>query len=216
MENTLVITCHPDPKSFTRALAAAYLEGARASGAPVEHIELHDLAFDPVLRDTHSHAGSPGIEPDLLSARAAIARARHVTLFFPTWWSAPPALLKGFIDRAFVPGFAFSYQEGKLLPVKLLGGRSARIVTTMDSPRLWYRLVYRRALHRAMGTGTLAFSGFRPVAETTFYGLRESTDSEREQALARVRREAGEDVRRAARAAARIKGGVGKAATSAA
>ena len=63
------------------------------------------------------------LEPDLEAAAAAITAAHHVAWFFPCWWNAPPALVKGFIDRVFTPGFAFRYTAESALPQKLLAGR---------------------------------------------------------------------------------------------
>ena len=63
-------------------------------------------------------------------AQEKLQRAAHVAWFFPTWWGAPPALVKGFIDRAFLPGFAFKNRPGNGLPETLLKGRSSRVVTS--------------------------------------------------------------------------------------
>ena len=49
-----------------------------------------------------------------------------MVIFTPIWWGALPAKLKGLIDRTFLPGFAFQYEEGKLMPKQLLKGRTAR------------------------------------------------------------------------------------------
>ena len=179
-----VILGHPVASSYCQALAEAYADGARAAGADVETIHLADLDFDPILRSAF-RAPQP-LEPDLEHVREVIERAAHVAWAFPMWWVGPPTLVRGLVDRLFLPGWAFRYDEGKALPTKLLTGRSARLITTMDSPRWWYRLVYRRALHRAFVTGTLGFSGFGPVRETTSYSVRESTLGQRERDLRRA------------------------------
>jgi len=103
-------------------------------------------------------------------------------------------LVKGFIDRLFTPGFAFRYRKGQL-PEKLLGGRSARFVTSMDGPNVWYTLVQRRALHTAFVSSTLGFVGFAPVRATTFYGLGRMDQRSRARALRDVERNADQDVR---------------------
>lgn len=55
-----------------------------------------------------------------------------------------PALLKGFVDRVFLPGFAFRCREGLALRDRLIEGRSARRIVTMDAPGLHDRLVNGR------------------------------------------------------------------------
>ncbi len=92
---------------------------------------------------------------------------------FPTYWASPPAIVRGFVDRVFLPGWAFRYREGKALPDGLLAGRSARVISTMDSPSWWYLLAHNRALHGTMGTATLGFCGVSPVRFTTVYGVRD-------------------------------------------
>ncbi len=189
MKNILVIVGHPDPGSFTARLADAYVQAARGT-AHVERINLADLVFDPILR-TGFRVAQP-LEPDLVRVREAIERADHVAWFFPTWWAAPPALVKGFIDRTFLPGWAFAYGKSAI-PDKLLRGRSARFVTTMDSPAFWYALVHRWALHGSFVHATLAFVGFAPIHATTFYGVRTMTDAARTKAIARMAREGSKD-----------------------
>ena len=189
MKNILVIVGHPDPSSFGAALADAYVESLRSLGTDlsVEKLVLTELEFDPVLR--HGYRGEQPLEPDLVRAKDAIERAHHVAWFFPMWWAAPPAIVKGFVDRTFLPGWAFAYGDGAF-PEKLLAGRSARFVTTMDSPSLYYRFAVGCALHDSFVDATLGFVGFSPVRETTFYGVRQMDEGKRAKALARVAKEA--------------------------
>ncbi|MDB4985934.1 MAG: putative dehydrogenase [Myxococcaceae bacterium] len=200
MSKLLVIVGHANRASFTQALALRYEQAASAAGAATELLQLDTLQFDPVLQ---GGAGEQALEPDLLRAQAAIERAHHVAWFFPTWWAGPPALVKGFVDRAFLPGFAYRYESGRALQHKLLRGRSARLVTSMDAPWWWYALFYRSALHRSFVHATLGFVGFAPVYTTTAYGLRNASAAQRERILQRVGRAGASDaafVRRAPRA----------------
>jgi putative NADPH-quinone reductase len=143
----------------------------------VETIELASLAFDPVLRVGHE-AEQP-LEPDLVRVKHAIERAQHVAWAFPTYWAAPPAVVRGLVDRLFLPGWAFRYREGNALPEGLLRGRSARVIATMDSPSWWYALAHRRSLQATMGTATLAFCGVRPVRFSVVHRVRELNEAAR-------------------------------------
>ncbi len=160
----LIVDGHPEPDSLSAALAAAYREGAGG-----RLLALRDLQFDPILR-RHGQ----DLEPDLIEARAQIRAAEHVAWFFPTWWAGPPALVKGFIDRTFTPGWAYRYEPGRALPRRLLAGRSARVVTTMDAPWWWYSAIHTRALHAAFVNATLRYVGFS-VSTSTLYGVRNRT-----------------------------------------
>lgn len=186
MAKILVVVGHPRRESLCAALAAAYAEAARGSGAEVEVLALADLAFDPVLRG--GYAGAQPLEPDLVAAQASIAAASHLVLVYPTWWGAPPALLKGFVDRVLLPGFAFRYREGSSLWDKLLTGRSARLIVTADSPGWWLRFVTGNPAVKMMKTSVLDFCGVSPVRVTLLPSVRKSSAADREAWLAEVRR----------------------------
>jgi putative NADPH-quinone reductase len=95
-------------------------------------------------------------------------------------------LVKAFVDRTFLPGYAFEYRRGNSLPETLLKGRSSRVVTTMDSPSFWYQLWHRASLHASFVNATLRYVGFGPVQSTTIYRLRELSDQQRQAWLARM------------------------------
>lgn len=190
--HALVVLAHPQPDSLCGALARSYADGLRQSGLSVEVLSLADLEFDPCL----SLATEPAqeLEPDLVQLRKAIEKASHVCWVFPSWWAGPPALLKGAIDRSFLPGWAYEY-EGRSLPTPLLRGRSARMILTMDSPGIWYRLVHGRSVHRSFINATLKFVGFR-VKSTTVFGVRTKTSDQLKRTVNHVSRVAQGDARR--------------------
>ena len=105
---------------------------------------------------------------------------------FPVWWGSLPAIMKGFIDRLFLPGFAFKKREGSVWWDKLLRGRSARIISTLDQPAWYYRLVYGRPSYHAMKQLTMHFTGVKPVKSTTIGPIRLSKDSYRKKWLDKV------------------------------
>ena len=96
MPNALVLLGHADPGSFNHRLAQAYADGFAATGGAVERLDLTALRFDPVLR--HGYRADQPLEPDLRAARAAIERADHLVWVFPTYWAAPPAVVRGFVE----------------------------------------------------------------------------------------------------------------------
>lgn len=186
MQHALVLLGHADPAAFNARLARAYADGLRASGAHVELLSLAELSFDPVLRQ--GFAREQPLEPDLVRVRAAIERADHLAWFFPTYWASPPAIVRGLVDRLFLPGWAFRFEKGASesgsLPTGLLAGRSARVVTTMDSPGWWYALAHHRAIHGSFVTGTLSFVGLAPIRTTTIHGTRALDAEARERHVA--------------------------------
>ena len=135
-KRVLVILGHPGTHSFCSALADSYIAAAKDASHDVRVMRLGDLRFDPVLREGYQQVQA--LEPDLLQAQANIHWAEHLVLVYPIWWGGIPALLKGFFDRILLPGFAFQYREGKAFPAKLLKGRSAHLLVTMDTPPWYY------------------------------------------------------------------------------
>jgi len=91
-----------------------------------------------------------------------------------------PALLKGFIDRVFLPSFAFKFRESSYSWDRLLSGRSAHLLVTMNAPPWYFRWVYRMPGHNQMKRTILEFSGIKPVTITSFGPINGSTQQKRE------------------------------------
>lgn len=180
----LVILGHPKNDSFCGALANSYVEGAKAAGNEVQLIYLGNLSFDPVLHN--GYAMIQELEPDLVAGQAAITWAQHIVFVYPVWWGAMPALLKGFIDRIFLPGFAFKYRDGSLFWDRLLSGRSAHLLVTMDTPPWYFRWVYRMPGHNQMKRTILEFSGIKPVTVSSFGPIKDSSQKKRAKWLAQA------------------------------
>ena len=116
MNKILIINGHPDKESFNAALTEAYIKGASAqANTEVEVLYLADLTFDPILR--YGYRKRTELEPDLLKAFELLKEADHTVWIYPTWWGGMPALLKGFIDRLFLPGFTFILISRNLSPL---------------------------------------------------------------------------------------------------
>src|SRR5690606_22204917 len=104
----VVIAGHPDAESYCGALARAYAAGAEAGGASVRLIDLSAVTFEPILK--FGYRQRTELEPALVEAQQLIKQARQLVFVYPTWWGAMPAILKGFLDRILLPGFAFRYR----------------------------------------------------------------------------------------------------------
>ncbi len=186
--NVLVILGHPRTDSLCGALADAFCEGARAAaGVQLQRLNLSALDFD-----LHVHTPSPSDQPledDLRQARDLLLWADHLVFVYPTWWGTMPALLKGFLDRILTPGFAFRTCEGGIGYQGLLHGRSAELVTTMDTPPLAHRLLYREPGRNAMARATLGFCGIHPVRSLVFGSVRHARARQRSEWLARAKRQ---------------------------
>lgn len=173
----LIINAHPDKESFNRALAEAYYTAATESGAEVQILHISELDFDPDLH--YGYRKRMELEPSLQQAWEQILWARHLVWVHPVWWGGLPARSKGFIDRLFLPGMAFRYRENSVFWDKLLKGRSARIITTLDQPGWYYRLFFGRPSVNQLRRSVLQFCGVSPVKLTYMGIIRNSTEKQR-------------------------------------
>lgn len=186
MKKILIINGHPDKKSYNFALAASYKKGAVKSDAIIREIIIRDLHFNPNLQ--FGYRKRTELEPDLLDAQDKLKWADHIVLLYPVWWGSVPAIMKGFLDRILLPGFAFKKRENSLWWDKCLTGKSARIICTLDQPGWYYRWYYGRPSHHAIKKLTLHFIGVGKVRTTTIGPIRLSTNDFREKWLKKVER----------------------------
>jgi putative NADPH-quinone reductase/1,4-dihydroxy-2-naphthoate octaprenyltransferase len=187
----LIIVGHPRRQSLCQALASAYASGARRAGAQVRELRLAELRFDPNVRSF-----DPSVQPvekALLQARRLITWADHIVFVYPTWWGTMPALLKGFLDRVLAPGFAFTEADRGFAP--LLRGRSAELLTTMDTPRWVYRWIYGAPGHKAMARAILGFCGIEIARLASFGPVKDSNLAQRQSWLEQAQRR-GQELRR--------------------
>lgn len=183
----LIILGHPRRDSLCGAMADAYREGAERAGIEPRLLALSDLQFDPDVR-VDSPEYQP-LEPDLQRAQEWLAWAEHLVFVYPTWWGTMPARMKGFLDRMVMPGEAFRfYGPGATQWKGLWTGKSAQLITTMDTPPPVYRWLFRAPGTHAMRNATLGFCGVKPVRTLAVGPVRTSDDALRRKWIERARR----------------------------
>lgn len=185
--SVLIIYAHPNPKSYTHAVLESLIRGLESAKTPYEVIDLYAIGFNPVLvvdetrrrRDLIHDAETQGF-------RDAIARADHVVHVYPLWWDGFPAILKGFIDRVYASGFAYSFQgktPGAILPHRLLKGKAASFFYTLDGPHplAWFILSWFGAKFSIFW-----YCGFGPIRRHFFTSVKRSSPERRARWLKRV------------------------------
>ncbi len=184
MKKILIINGHPNPASFNYGIADSYQIGAIASGAQVETITIAELQFNPNLQ--FGYQKRTELEPDLVKAWGKIQNADHLVWIHPVWWGGLPAITKGFIDRLFLPGMAFQYRQNSVWWDKLLKGKTAHIITTLDQPGWYYRLFFGRPSINQLKKSTLEFCGVKPVKVSYVGIVKTANDFQREKWLKKV------------------------------
>lgn len=184
MKKIVIINGHPNKESFNFALAEAYKKGAEQSNAAISTITIAELNFNPNL--AFGYQKRMEMEPDLQTAWQKIKEADHLVWVHPVWWGGLPAITKGFIDRVFLPGLAFRYRENSVWWDKLLKGKTAHIITTLDQPGWYYRLVYGRPSVNQLKKTVLEFCGVKPVRVSYVGIIKTSEKAQREKWLQQV------------------------------
>lgn len=131
-----VIIAHPAGSSFTASVAQTYARAAEGLGHRAVVRDLYRMQFDPRLK-AEEIPGSPNFKPapDVTAERAEIGDCDVFALFYPLWLNAPPAMLKGYLDRVF--GFGFAYGGAGRSYNPLLKGRRLISFTSSGAPSTW-------------------------------------------------------------------------------
>lgn len=165
-----VIIAHPDPHGFTGTMGRTYAAAARGAGDRVVVRDLYDMDFDPRLQ--LGELARPGYRPaqDVAEERAVLKDANVFALFYPLWFNAPPAILKGYIDRVFSLGFGFRPEGGGQAPQ--LSGRKLISFTVSGAPDHWVRETGAMgALYALVDKHLAAMCGLTVVAHHHFGGV---------------------------------------------
>jgi NAD(P)H dehydrogenase (quinone) len=134
----LVVYAHPNPNSFNHAVLESFTKGLEHGGNTFEVTDLYATKFNPSLgpEDFAQFTGEQ-MPQDVLDQQAKVARADGLAFIFPIWWLYCPAILKGWIDRVFSPGFAYKYTEKGM--EGLLKHKKALLISTTGGPEPKYK-----------------------------------------------------------------------------
>lgn len=165
-QNALVVMSNPAESSLTREISTAIIGTWRAQGYHADMVDLFAEGFDPVFGPA-DHAAFIGTDemPDAVRAeQRRIDRADHLILVYPVYWWAMPALLKGWIDRVFVAGWAFD-EDGKGRITKKLGRLKVSLIAiAAASDAIYTKRGYRDAMQVQIETGIFDFCGASVVS----------------------------------------------------
>jgi putative NADPH-quinone reductase len=179
--NALLVIAHPSPGSFSHAMAEAAREVLVERGYCCAFHDLYAEQFDPVRSMIE---GADGAAPDPLIERhcADLSAADLVLLFHPNWWSQPPAIMKGWIDRVMRLGVAYAYPAGAGAagkPIGLLKARHALVFNTSNTPAEREREIFGDPLESLWRTSVFALCGVASVQRRMVGPMATSTPAER-------------------------------------
>lgn len=145
---------HPNEKSFNALLKETALDVFEKDKIEVSLSDLYATSFSAIASwdDFNMDAKNESqyflaqqsafqknaISADIMQEMEKIKWADHLIFQFPLWWFSVPAILKGWLDRVLVKGFA--YDAGKIFENGLLQGKTASLVVTTQSPEAAYQI----------------------------------------------------------------------------
>lgn len=134
--NTLIIYANYKEDSFTAAIRDTLSDIFHRNKNDVVVRDLYEIKFNPVLSKNDLESIDKEIFPvDIMREQKFIIWADLICFVYPIWWSGMPAILKGYIERVFTPGFAFDYESG--LPRPLLTGKKLMLFNTTGSKKIF-------------------------------------------------------------------------------
>src|SRR5437660_9977167 len=185
----LVIYAHPDQNSFHAAIHECVVATLSASGHEVDDCDLYAEGFQPVLswEERKAYYDASRNRAAVLSKIERLERSQGLIFVFPTWWYGMPAILKGYFDRVWVPGFAFELFDGRTRPLLRNIVRFA-VVTTYGSPWWLNKLIDDPSRSMLMRGIRLLFASKMRTLWLAQYGMDSADAATREKFLRKVER----------------------------
>jgi len=168
--NAVVLFAHPNPKSLNGAIKDAVVETLKAKGFAVTVRDLYAMNFDSKLtvKDFQAMAAG-GFAPDVAAEQTLIKDAELVAFVHPIWWFSMPSVLKGYVERVLVRGFAYDYIPGGVKG--LLTGKKVVIVNTTGGVKENYDGGMKQAMASTIDNGIIAFCGMTVAAHVFLHGV---------------------------------------------
>ncbi|MBS0407972.1 MAG: NAD(P)H-dependent oxidoreductase [Proteobacteria bacterium] len=187
--NALFVIGHPAAGSFSHAMANAAREVLTGAGWRCIWHDLYAEGFNPLQSVPES--GNVTSDDPLVEAHCTdLAAADLILVFHPNWWSQPPAIVKGWIDRVFRLGTAYEYPAGVALdgvPRGLLRAQHALVFNTSNTPPVRERAVFGDPLESLWRTAVFGLCGVSSVKRSMVGPMANSSDAQRAQWLHDVR-----------------------------
>ena len=132
-----VVHGHPLTDSYNAALFQRICQTLRDGGHDVTATDLYRENFQPALTESErrTYLTPPYDSSGVQRYADALRAVDGIILCFPHWWFSMPAIVKGYFDRVWGPGIAFSHDRdgGRIVPllsnIKLFG-----VVTSYGAP----------------------------------------------------------------------------------
>jgi len=167
-----ILLGHPDKDTYSGAVADTYQEAATQAGHEVSRANIGELQFDPILHKGYKEIQH--LEPDLVAVQDEIRNADHIVVIYPNWWVTMPAILKGFFDRTWLPGFAFNFNKETKKIEQHLKGKTGRVIVLSGTHTFFQTWWKFGDFTNEIQHGILGFAGIK--TNISVYGPCEKVD----------------------------------------
>jgi NAD(P)H dehydrogenase (quinone) len=186
---TVIVFNHPYEGSFCNAILNSVMKGLQKANWEVDLIHLDKEEFNPVMtsQDLKAFIERKPVDPKVIEYKQRLEQADQLIFIFPIWWELMPAMTKGFIDKVIFPGVAYDYKENGYGMIPLFKNmKSVTVITTMNTPRILYRLIFGNAIRKAIITGTFWKTGYKNRKWISFNMVKMVSDSKRKKWLEKL------------------------------
>ncbi len=179
----VIVFNHPYEGSFCNAILNSVTKGLQNANHETDVIHLDKEGFNPVMssKDLIAFRDKKPIDSKVLEYKSRLEQADHLILIFPIWWELMPALMKGFIDKVIFPGLAYDYVTGSNTKMKplLTNIKKISVITTMNTPRVLYNLIFGNAIKKALLRGTFWKLGYKNRKWISLNMVKQTSDEKR-------------------------------------
>ncbi|MEL0638784.1 NAD(P)H-dependent oxidoreductase [Marinomonas sp. TI.3.20] len=155
----LIILAHPIQNSLNHHLKNTLIKHLNLNGNEVRVRDLYKIDFNPVLSEEDIKKQREGtVSNKIKQEQEHILWADRIIFIYPIWWTGPPAIFKGYIDRVFSYGFAYCYEQG--VQKGLLNGKQCSIINTHGKSHTEYEVIgMNKALSLTSDCGIFNYCG---------------------------------------------------------
>jgi len=184
-----VILAHPTPGSFNHAITDTVLDTLKRNAHEARLHDLYAEKFDPVM--TSAEIPKDAVLPRGIEGHCReICEADGIVIVHPNWWSAPPAILRGWVDRVLRQGRAYNFVpdgQGGAQPVGLLRAQTGMVFNTANTPQEKEEQLFGDPLQTHWLKCVFGLCGVKKVHRRNFAPVITSTPEQRHGWLEEVR-----------------------------
>lgn len=185
---TTIIYAHPSRDSFNHSLLTTIKSEMERRRTDFEVIDLHQDNFNPVYSAAEfaNFAAGNALDPLIKKYQDILLNTDQLVFVFPIWWNDVPAIIKGFIDKVMLKGYAYEINASGAIHGKMTHIKATLIVTTSGAPTVYIKTFAGNGIQEIFIDATLKQLGFKDVRWHNFGGIDHATKEQLEQYLQEV------------------------------